>query len=58
MKKGDYKNDMGNKSAKREKMMYGGMYSKKNDKRKKPMKGGGRMMYGHGGEVMPKGKPC
>ena len=58
MKKGDYKNDMGNKSAKREKMMYGGMYSKKNDKRRKQMMGGGRTMYGHGGEVMPKAKPC
>ena len=50
--KGDYKNDIGNKSAKRKKMMYGGM--------KKKMKGGGRVNYGHGGkaEVMPKGKPC
>ena len=52
MKKGDYKNDIGNKSARREKMMYGG------EMKKKKMKGGGRMMYGHGGEVMPKGKPC
>ena len=32
-------------------MMYGGMAKKK-------MKGGGRAMYGHGGEVMPKAKPC
>ena len=52
MKKGDYKNDIGNKSAKREKMRYGG------EMKKKKMKGGGRMMYGHGGEVMPKAKPC
>ena len=56
MKKGDYKNDMGNKSARREKMMYGG------EMKKKKMMGGGkaknRMMYGHGGEVMKKAKPC
>jgi len=51
MKKGDYKNDMGNKSARREKMMHGGM--------KKKMKGGGRVMYGHGGKAaMEKAKPC
>ena len=25
---------------------------------RKGMKGGGRMTYGHGGEVMPKAKPC
>ena len=43
----------GNASARREPMTYGGMSMKK-----KPMKGGGRMMYGHGGEVMPKAKPC
>ena len=43
----------GNASARREPMQYGGMGMKK-----KPMKGGGRMMYGHGGEVMPKAKPC
>jgi len=48
--KGDYKKDIGNKTARREKVAYGGM--------KKKMKGGGRMMYGHGGEVMPKAKPC
>ena len=52
MKKGDYKNDLGNKSARREKMTYGGKMKKKS------MKGGGRMMYGHGGEVMKKAKPC
>ena len=53
--KGDYKNDIGNKSARREKMMYGGEM-----KKKKIMKGGmaKRMKYGHGGEVMPKAKPC
>lgn len=38
--------------------MYGGMTHGK----KKKMMGGGmakkRMMYGHGGEVMPKAKPC
>ena len=47
MKKGDYKNDMGNKSARREKMMYGGM----NNKRKKKMYGGsmGRKKAMHGG---------
>ena len=28
------------------------------EEKKKKMKGGGRMMYGHGGEVMPKAKPC
>ena len=49
--KGDYKNDIGNKTARREKMMYGG-------KMKKKMAGGGRVMYKHGGEVMPKAKPC
>ena len=43
----------GNALARREPMMSGGMGMKK-----KPMKGGGRMMYGHGGEVMPKAKPC
>ena len=36
---------------KKKKMMYGGMAKKK-------MKGGGRTMYGHGGEVMPTAKPC
>tara|TARA_B100001057_G_scaffold129173_1_gene128259 strand:+ start:472 stop:627 length:156 start_codon:yes stop_codon:yes gene_type:complete len=41
----------GNASARREPMMYGGMGMKK-----KPMKGGGRMMYKDGG--MPKAKPC
>jgi len=53
MKKGDYKNDMGNKSARREKMMYGGKM------KKKKMMGGGkvkRTMYKDGG--MPKAKPC
>ena len=49
--KGDYKNDIGNKTARREKMMYGGMTRKKKGH-------GGRMKYGHGGEVMPKAKPC
>ena len=43
----------GNALARREQMMSGGMGMKK-----KPMKGGGRIMYGHGGEVMPKAKPC
>jgi hypothetical protein len=53
MKKGDYKNDIGNKSARREKMMYGG------EMKKKKMMGGGkvkRTMYKDGG--MPKAKPC
>jgi len=53
MKKGDYKNDMGNKSARREKMMYGG------EMKKKKMMGGGkakRTMYKDGG--MSKAKPC
>ena len=36
---------------KKKKMMYGGMAKKK-------MMKGGRTMYGHGGEVMPKAKPC
>ena len=49
MKKGDYKKDIGNKSARREKVAYGGKMKKM---------GGGRVKYGHGGEVMPKGKPC
>jgi hypothetical protein len=43
----------GNALARREPMTYGGMGMKK-----KPMEGGGRIMYGHGGEVMPKAKPC
>ena len=59
MKKGDYKNDIGNKSARREKMTYGGMM------KKKKMMGGGRVNYKHGGmagcqptysEDMPKAK--
>ena len=49
--KGDYKNDLGNKSARREEMTYGGMARKKKGH-------GGRIKYGHGGEVMPKAKPC
>ena len=64
MKKGDYKNDMGNKAAKREKMIGGGMMMRKemghgggmygDDKRKK--KGmGGRMNYMHGGAVKGNG---
>jgi|TARA_B100001093_G_scaffold289271_1_gene276296 hypothetical protein len=36
---------------KKKEMMYGGMAKKK-------MMKGGRTMYGHGGEVMPKAKPC
>ncbi len=32
-------------------MMYGGMARKKKGH-------GGRIKYGHGGEVMPKAKPC
>ncbi len=53
MKKGDYKNDIGNRTARREEMMYGGEM-----KKKKMMKGGmaKRMKYGYGGEVMPKAK--
>tara|TARA_B100001248_G_C27083196_1_gene319264 strand:+ start:174 stop:311 length:138 start_codon:yes stop_codon:yes gene_type:complete len=43
----------GKDKDKKKKMMYGGMA-----KKKKMMKGGGRAMYGHGGEVMPKAKPC
>ena len=31
---------------------------KKPSKDRKQMYGGGRMKYGHGGEVMPKAKPC
>ena len=53
MKKGDYKNDIGNRTARREKMMYGG------EMKKKKMMGGGkvkRTMYKDGG--MPKAKPC
>jgi len=50
MNGGKMKKD-GNASARREPMMYGGMGMKK-----KPMKGGGRMMYKDGG--MPKAKPC
>ena len=55
MKKGDYKNDIGNKSARREKMMYGG------EMKKKKMMGGGkvkRAAYKHGGKAMEKAKPC
>ena len=37
--------------AMKKKMMRGGMAKKK-------MMKGGRTMYGHGGEVMPKAKPC
>ena len=48
MNGGKMKKD-GNASARREPMMHGGM---------KKMKGGGRIMYGHAGEVMPKAKPC
>ena len=49
----------GNASARREPMTYGGMGMKK-----KPMEGGGRIMYKKGGiagmykEDMPKAKPC
>ena len=54
MKKGDYKNDLGNKTARREKMMYGGKMKK--------MGGGKVKRYGmkHGGMAgeMPKAKPC
>ena len=27
-------------------------------KKREDMMGGGRIKYGHGGEVMPKAKPC
>ena len=51
----------GKDKDKKKKMMKGGM-AKKNmmhgGMAKKKMKGGGRAMYGHGGEVMPKAKPC
>ena len=51
----------GKNKDKKKKMMKGGM-AKKNmmygGMAKKKMKGGGRAMYGHGGEVMPKAKPC
>jgi len=59
MKKGDYKNDMGNKAARRE-LKYGGGMMKK-----KTMMKGGRVNYKHGGmagcqptysEDMPKAK--
>ena len=47
--KGDYKNDMGNKAARRELKYGGGKMSK-------------RKMYQHGGkamkDAMPKAKPC
>ena len=49
----------GNALARREPMMSGGMGMKK-----KPMEGGGRIMYKKGGiagmykEDMPKAKPC
>ena len=46
MKKGDYKNDMGNKAARREKMMGGGMM-------RKEMGHGGRMKYYKGGSAQP-----
>ncbi len=45
MKKGDYKNDMGNKAAKREKMIGGGMMMRKE------MGHGGRMKYYKGGSA-------
>jgi hypothetical protein len=45
MEKGDYKNDIGNKSARREKMTYGGMM------KKKKMMGGGRVKYKDGGSM-------
>ena len=51
MKKGDYKNDMGNKAARREKMMGGGMMMKSNKREK--MMGGGRMKYNKGGSAQP-----
>ena len=41
----------GKDKDKKKKMMYGGMAKKK-------MMKGGRTMYGHGGEVMPKAEPC
>ena len=44
----------GNKAARRE-MRYGGKNEKNN---RYGMKDGGRYKYGHGGEVMPKAKPC
>ena len=47
----DKKKKMMKGGMSKKKMMYGGMAKKK-------MKGGGRAMYGHGGEVMPKAKPC
>jgi hypothetical protein len=46
MKKGDYKNDMGNKAARREKVMGGGMM-------RKEMGHGGRMKYNKGGLSQP-----
>ena len=48
--KGDYKMDMGNKSAKREKFGTGGYGMK----RKKAA--GGRYMYGKGGSTQPEYK--
>ena len=49
MKKGDYKNDIGNKSAKREKFGMGGYGMKRKQA------AGGRYMYGHGGGVKSEG---
>ena len=45
MKKGDYKNDMGNKAARRE-LKYGGGMMKK-----KTMMKGGRVKYKDGGSM-------
>jgi len=47
----DKKKKMMKGGMSKKKMMYGGMAKKK-------MMKGGRTMYGHGGEVMPKAKPC
>jgi hypothetical protein len=46
------KHGMKHGKEKRKEMTYGG------EIKKKKMKSGGRVMYGHGGEVMPKAKPC
>ena len=45
---------------KKKRTMYkhGGSHDGNALARRNQKKEGGRMMYGHGGEVMPKAKPC
>ncbi len=56
MGKGTYGSKVGRPKKKREDMMGGGMMYGSKPRKKKGH--GGRMTYGHGGEVMPKAKPC